>query len=118
EMVADEHRLTGRPRLSDSACAVGEHHDLRPRSGGSADAVDDTANTVTLVVVGARADDEHVLAAGRAHTANRADVPLQSRLGETCDLGRVDGRRGLADQISGPAPSAAESEGDVMLLHA
>ena len=80
--------------------------------------VHDAAHAVALVVVGAGADDERALAARQQHRAQRADVALERGLGEAGDLGRRDRVRGLADQLGGAAPAAAEREGDVVALDA
>jgi hypothetical protein len=73
---------------------------------------------VPLVVVRARADDEHVTAVLRANAAKRADVTRQGGLGEARDLGRRDRGDVLADQLRGAAPAASESDGDVVAFDA
>src|SRR5690606_29167407 len=63
-------------------------------------------------------DDEDVLAVRGADAAERADVTLESRSGEPGDLGRGNRGCGIADELCGLAPAAAEGEGDVVVLDA
>ena len=91
---------------------------VAPVGGRRAHRVHDAAHAVVLVVVGAGADDEGALAARQQHRAQRADVADEGGLREAGDLIRGDGRGGLADEVGGLRPAAAEGEGDVVLVDA
>ena len=73
---------------------------------------------VALVEVGAGADHEHALAAGRDDAAERADVAGERGCAEARHLGGGEDRRRLADELGGLAPAAAEGERDVVALDA
>ena len=73
---------------------------------------------MALVVVGARADDEHVAPVGRGHAAQRSDVAVEGGRGEPRHLGGGNRGDGLADEIGGLTPSAAEGDGDVVVFDA
>src|SRR5690554_3209961 len=118
DVVADQHRGAGRPVVLDAAGAVGQDHGLHASRGRSAHAVDDPAHAMAFVIVGASTDDERPLAARKQDASQRADVAFQGRLTEAGDFGGRDGGGGLADQVGGFRPSAAQRQRDVVLGHA
>src|SRR6185503_1358263 len=58
DVVADQHRCPGRPRLVEPATTVGEHDRAATGGGRGADRVDDGGDALALVVVGAAAEEQ------------------------------------------------------------
>ncbi len=81
--------------------------------------MDDGAHAAALVEVGAGAEDEGappgVADGDRAHAAR---VARDGGRVEARDVGVVDGRERLADEVGGLAPAGAEHERDVVVVDA
>ncbi len=113
EVVADEHRSARRPALLQPAAAVGEHDGATARRRRGAHAVHDGCHPEALVEVGAAEEHEQPAVAG-ADRADLAGVALDGGRCEAREVGGRDLRLGLAQQVDGGQPPAAEDEGDVM----
>ena len=79
--------------------------------------MDDGADALALVEVGAREEDQQVLVPG-ADAADPAAVARDAGGVEAGQVGGADLRGGLAEGVDGRQPARTEDEGDVVLVDA